>query len=307
MKKIIALLLTIATLCTAALAAVSCGEQTEALDKAYNKYLAEVKAPTDAEKTLTVATSPDFAPLEFVDLAKSGQDSVVGFDILLANYIAKQLNMKLVVKTVSFDAAMTAVQTGQADLGMSGFSWTAKRAESFNISTGYEAGEAASDQVIVTKAGVTFSSVADFAGKTVGAQGASLQEMLTKEQLVPAGAKLQQFSKTDEAITALKAGQVDAVALEQGNADAVLANNSDLHLSGFKFEVDDKYKYNVILINKNNDELLAQVNEILAELKAKNVFNDWYDACKVYANVGTLDDLGFDDDGNKIKKDDAAE
>ena len=36
------------------------------------------------KETLKVATSPDFAPMEFVDSSKKGQDSYVGFDITLA-------------------------------------------------------------------------------------------------------------------------------------------------------------------------------------------------------------------------------
>ena len=40
---------------------------------------------------LTVATSPDFAPMEFVDSTKSGQDQYVGFDITLAQFIADKL------------------------------------------------------------------------------------------------------------------------------------------------------------------------------------------------------------------------
>ena len=38
---------------------------------------------------ITVAISPDFAPMEFVDSSKEGQDSYVGFDVFLANYIAE--------------------------------------------------------------------------------------------------------------------------------------------------------------------------------------------------------------------------
>ena len=38
---------------------------------------------------LTVAISPDFAPMEFVDTSKSGQDSYVGFDVFLAKFIAR--------------------------------------------------------------------------------------------------------------------------------------------------------------------------------------------------------------------------
>ncbi len=41
-----------------------------------------------AEGVLTVALSPDFSPMEFVDSSKTGQDQYVGFDVTLAKYLA---------------------------------------------------------------------------------------------------------------------------------------------------------------------------------------------------------------------------
>lgn len=305
MKKLLSLLLALATVFAVCVAATSCS-QSDSLDKAYNNYLASVKAPDDATETLTIATSPDFAPMEFYDLAK---DQVVGFDILLANAIAKSLNKKLVIKPMGFDAVMTAVETGNADLGLSGFSWTPERAKSFNISDGYEAGDAASDQVLIVPKGkgATYTTAESFSGMKIGAQISSLQELLTNEQLVTKGAKLSSFAKVDDAVEALKTGKVDAVAVENGNSNAILSANPDLEKASFQFDVIDMYKYNVILINKSNDALLNSVNEILADLKAQGVFGEWYDACKVYSGVATADDLGFDDNGNKIKKETSAE
>ena len=82
----------------------------------------------ESEKVLTVALSPDYSPMEFVDTSKSGQEQYVGFDVTLANYIADELGMTLEIKPMSFDACQTAVQLGNVDLGISGFSWTPDRA-----------------------------------------------------------------------------------------------------------------------------------------------------------------------------------
>lgn len=56
------------------------------------------------KETLKVATSPDFAPMEFVDSSKKGQESYVGFDITLAKYIAEGLGKELEIVPMSFDA-----------------------------------------------------------------------------------------------------------------------------------------------------------------------------------------------------------
>ena len=75
-------------------------------------------------KKLTVAMSPDFAPMEFVDTSKTGQEQYVGFDVTLANFLADELGMELEIKPMSFDACMTAVQLGSVDMAISGFSPT---------------------------------------------------------------------------------------------------------------------------------------------------------------------------------------
>ena len=54
--------------------------------------------------TLKVAISPDFAPMEFVDPTKTGQDQFVGFDVSLSKFIAEELGMELEIMPMDFDA-----------------------------------------------------------------------------------------------------------------------------------------------------------------------------------------------------------
>lgn len=305
MKKILSLVLAALMLIGSVAALASCGDtEYDTKVKAYNNYLATVKAPTDSSlPTLTVAVSPDFAPMEFVDLNKKGQDSYVGFDLLLANYLAKEMNMQLLVKPMSFDACMAAVQSGSVDLGISGFSWTAERAETFLISDYYIAGENETEQVVITTAAKAnaLTTTASYNGLKVGAQGGSLQELLVTEQLVPAGATLVKMESINDLATALLNGQIDALAVAKGNGEALIAANSgNLATSGFQLEVQEKYKNNVVLLNKNDTELCTSVNTALAKALAADYYTGWYEACQVYAEVKSVDEAGFDDNGNKI-------
>ncbi len=52
---------------------------------------------------------------------------------------------------MSFDACQTAVQVGAVDMSISGYSWTKERAENFNLSDYYYAGNNETEQVIITK------------------------------------------------------------------------------------------------------------------------------------------------------------
>ncbi len=269
---------------------------------AYDKIWEELNnADIETDGELTVATSPDFAPMEFVDTSREGDDQYVGFDILLAKYIANSLGKELVIKPMSFDAVQAAVQSGSVDMGISGFSWTEERAENYFITDWYEAGDNETDQVIIT---VTdnegkLESAEDFDGLKIGAQGASLQKILVEEQL--SNAELDLYENLNDAVTALLTGKIDALAVAQGNADAYIsANEGKLVQAGFQFEVKDLYKNNVILINKNNTELGDQVNAAIAQQKEDGLSDTWYEACQMLASIKTVDELGYDDDGNKI-------
>lgn len=90
---------------------------------------AETEAPAEsqgvldqikADGVLYVTLSPDFAPMEFVDSSKDGQEQYVGFDVTLAKYIADYIGVDLVIEPMSFDACQTAVYTGSVPMSISG-------------------------------------------------------------------------------------------------------------------------------------------------------------------------------------------
>lgn len=244
---------------------------------------------------LTMATSPDFAPMEFVDASKEGQDKFVGFDIFLAKYIAEQMGLELVITPMSFDACQTAVAMGTVDISLSGFSWTEARAENFNLSDYYNTGNE-DTQVLITLAtnGDKYADAANMEGIKVGVQTASLQEQLTDDQL--AGAEKVVFSDLTTALMQLRNGDFDVMAVAEGNATSIIANNPDIALTGFNFVVDPKYTGNVVMMQKGADELLAKVNEIMAQAVEQDLYAGWYETAKEMANTGT--EVSYDDAGN---------
>lgn len=252
------------------------------------------------KETLKVATSPDFAPMEFVDSSKKGQDSYVGFDITLAKYIAEGLGKELEIVPMSFDACQVAVEVGSVDMSISGFSWTAKRAENYNMSDYYYAGDNETEQTIVTtKANEgKFTSAADFSGKKIAAQTASLQLDLCKEQL-PADCEIVEVGDLTTAFLQLQNGDFDGIAVAVGQAKVFISNNEETTaLSGFDFEVDPKSVGNVVLMPKGADELTAKVNEILAKAYNEGLYEKWYADALELSGVETAQEVSYDDDGN---------
>ena len=249
---------------------------------------------TVAPGKLTVAISPDFAPMEFVDPTKDGQDMYVGFDVTLAKTVAEKLGLELVIMPMSFDACQTAVYAGTVDMSISGYSWTEERAENYNISNYYHAGDNEDEQILITLAanGDKFATVEGLAGAKIGAQNASLQQSLTEEQL--ADNELILFTDLGTAVLQLKNGDFDCIAVADGNGEAIIAANPEVAKSGFSFVVDEKYTGNVILLQKGADDLTAKVNEILAETESQ--WDAWYEEAKAISGI----DQSYDDEGNAI-------
>ena len=251
-----------------------------------------------SENVLTVATSPDFAPMEFCDVSKTGQDQYVGFDIMLAKYIADELGMELEILPLSFDSCPTAVTSGKATLAISGFSWMEDRAANYNLSDYYYAGDNETEQVIITlkdKEG-QFASVDDFAGMKIGAQNASLQEQLCQEQLP--GAEIVTIGDLSTALMQLKKGDFDFIAVAKGQADVFLSNDPDVALSGFEFDVDPKYVGNLVILKKGDDEMTEKVNAILAKAEAAGLYAEWYEEAEILAGSKDAQEISYDDNGS---------
>lgn len=252
----------------------------------------ETTAPAVSGGVLKVATSPDFAPMEFIDPTKSGQEQFVGFDITLAKFIADQLNMELEIMPMDFNACQMAVYAGTVDLAISGFSWTEERAENYNISDYYHAGDNEDEQILITLAANAdkYATVEGLKGAKVAAQNASLQQSLAEEQLPDSEIVL--FTDLGTAVLQLQNGDFDCIAVAKGNGGAIIANNPGIIESGFNFVVDEKYTGNVVLLQKGNDELTEQVNEILA--KASEHYEQWYEDAKSIAGI----EVSYDENGN---------
>ncbi len=276
MKKLLTMLMALMMV----LALAACGNDTSAANNGGN----EPSTPTNAlEKIkasgeLHVALSPDFSPMEFVDSSKSGQEQYVGFDISLAKFIAEELGVSLVIEPMSFDASQTAVYTSAVPMSISGYSWTKERAQNYELSDYYYAGDNETDQVLLIKAedAAKYTKVEDFAGQDVGAQNASLQMQLLTEQIPDANPIT--IGDLAVGVMELKAGNIEALAVAKGNAEMIIDANPDLVICEFQFEVKAEYEANVILMTKGETELLEAVNAALAKAYESGLYGTWYDA-----------------------------
>lgn len=275
-----------------------------AADAPASEAPAETEAPAEsqgvldqikADGVLYVTLSPDFAPMEFVDSSKDGQEQYVGFDVTLAKYIADYIGVDLVIEPMSFDACQTAVYTGSVPMSISGYSWTEERSENYEISDYYYAGDNETEQVILIKKtdADKYTSAEDFSGVDVGAQNASLQMNLLTSQLPDANPIT--IGDLGVGVLELQNGSIEALAVAKGNAEMIIDSNPDLMICPWEFEVAAEYEANVILITKGETALLNIVNEALAKAYADGLYGTWYEDAVALAKSENAAEVSVED------------
>ena len=275
-----------------------------AADAPASEVPAETEAPAEsqgvldqikADGVLYVTLSPDFAPMEFVDSSKDGQEQYVGFDVTLAKYIADYIGVDLVIEPMSFDACQTAVYTGSVPMSISGYSWTEERSENYEISDYYYAGDNETEQVILIKKtdADKYTPAEDFSGVDVGAQNASLQMNLLTSQLPDANPIT--IGDLGVGVLELQNGSIEALAVAKGNAEMIIDSNPDLMICSWEFEVAAEYEANVILITKGETALLNVVNEALAKAYADGLYGTWYEDAVALAKSENAAEVSVED------------
>ena len=238
---------------------------------------------------IEVATEPAFAPNEFIDPGKTGDDKYVGSDIELANYIADELGVELRLKPMDFTSVLGSITSAKYDLAISALAYTPSRAETMNLSKGYYFGSEDPQKaygILIRKEDADkIKTIDDLSDKILTAQNGSLQEMFVREQ-IPKYKEYNPVSSTNDAFLMVQNGRADAMAAALKMAELYLESNPEsgmMILPDFYFTVDEDTQGTRIGIPKGEEELTARINEILDDVLEKDLYNQWYDEYKEYA------------------------
>lgn len=158
--------------------------------------------------TLTVALNPHFAPFEFKTI-QNGKDTIVGADVEIAKAIADELGVKVKFSEMSFDNVLANVQSGKADIAISGISATEERQKIFDFSDTYYESETV---LVVKKMQQELTNKPAILLKICSRSKGSIQESIAKANL--SDANVVSLAQPGEAINELKSGQVEGVVLK---------------------------------------------------------------------------------------------
>ena len=253
MKKLTAMLLALVM----ALSLVACGQKAD-----NNK----TDDNGDTKTTLVVGTSADYAPFEFMYPDESGEMVYGGIDVSVAQYVADEMGLTLQVENMSFDNLLTSLAKGDFDMVLAAMEATPDRLENADFSDPYYTDV---PPAILVKADVAdqYKTLADFNGKSVGAQTAT-----TKLDVVNGieGATPVPLASVLDLVNELVYDKVDAILVDGGVAAEYAAANPELVIADASSELGAAAPYCIAVAKGDPKGLLPDINAAIAKLTAEN-------------------------------------
>ncbi|WP_423214798.1 ABC transporter substrate-binding protein/permease [Streptococcus equinus] len=210
---------------------------------------------TPVKSTYKIVMDSSFAPFEY----QNDSGKYEGIDVDLIKAIAEQQGFNIELSNPGFDAALNAVQAGQADAVIAGMSITDARKEIFDFSDPYYT----SNILLAVKKGSSVKSYEDLNGMTVGAKNGTASYTWLSEHADQYGYSLRAFDEASTMYDSLNSGSIDALM----DDEAVLRYAIK---QGRKFETpidgEKSGEYGFAVNKGANPELLEMFNNGLAAL-----------------------------------------
>ena len=202
----------------------------------------------------------EYPPYSFID--DNGQTT--GFDVELAQAVCKHYGWEYQAVPFNWDAKDAELQAGSCDCIWSGFTVNG-REDDYLWSKTYSDNV----QMILVKKGSEIKTLADLAGKKVGVQTAtSAFQMLDaegeQEELAKTFGKLEVYPDYTTAFTELKAGAIDAIAIDVTAGNHLIDGETDYEYLAEELG-NEQY---AIGFRKDDTALCDKINEALDALAA---------------------------------------
>ncbi|WP_432642693.1 transporter substrate-binding domain-containing protein [Acidaminococcus sp.] len=212
-------------------------------------------------KKMVVAINATFPPFESV---KEGTQDYSGIDIEIAQYIGKKLGKTVEFHDMKFASLVPTLQSGRADMIISGISPTAERKEVVSFSKPYYFPMKA----LVFKKGAGYKTLADLKGKKAGA---SMGTTYVKELKAAGGIEVTELDNTPLVVQDIKNSRLDAGLFDSAQAAVFVKENPELEMVILNLPVVNDDTFAIALPKDSKD--IGKINDILKEMKSNGEFH----------------------------------
>ena len=239
---------------------------------------------TPVKSSYTIVADSSFAPFEYQD--ESGK--YVGIDMELIKAIAEQQGFTITIQNPGFDAALNAVQAGQADAVIAGMSITDARKKIFDFSDAYYS----SNILLAVKNGSDIASYEDLKGKTVGAKNGTASYTFLESNKDKYGYILKAFDEASGMYDSLNSGSIDALMDDEAVLLYAIQQGRDF---ATPIPGEKSGEYGFAVKKGANPELIEMFNNGLAALvesgKYDEILNKYFNSTEeTSATTSTVDE-----------------
>lgn len=239
---------------------------------------------TPVKSSYTIVSDSSFAPFEYQD--ESGK--YVGIDMELIKAIAEQQGFTITIQNPGFDAALNAVQAGQADAVIAGMSITDARKKIFDFSDAYYS----SNILLAVKNGSDIASYEDLKGKTVGAKNGTASYTFLESNKDKYGYTLKAFDEASGMYDSLNSGSIDALMDDEAVLLYAIQQGRDF---ATPIPGEKSGEYGFAVKKGANPELIEMFNNGLAALvesgKYDEILNKYFNSTEeTSATTSTVDE-----------------
>ena len=218
---------------------------------------------TPVKKKYVIASDSSFAPFVYQEDGKN----YTGIDMDLIKAIAEDQGFDIEITNPGFDAALNAVQSGQADGMIAGMTITDARKETFDFSEPYYT----ANTILAVKKSSSIASYDDLKGKTVGVKNGTSSQTYIEENQSKYGYKVKTFQDASSMYDSLNSGSVDAVMDDEPIIQYSIAQGQELKTPIAGVPAGDA---GFAVKKGTNPELIEMFNNGLANIKANGKFEE---------------------------------
>ena len=229
-----------------------------------------------ANGKLVLGTSADYAPFEF-HTEINGTDTIVGFDISIAQYMAEQLGVELEIVDMSFDNLLISLNKGDFDIVLAAMSSNEERAKAVDFSNEYYL---SNNVILVQKQNADkYTTKESLQGVSMAAQKGTVCETRAKE--LAGESSVVSLVKVQDMVSELLAGKVKAVLLDKPVASGYVIMQDSLEMVDIGLVAEEGMS---VAMKKDSAGLTELVNCMLSQLTEEQL-DSWMGEAQVTPGV----------------------
>lgn len=225
---------------------------------------------------IVLGTSADYAPFEF-HTEIDGNDTIVGFDISIAQFIADQFGVELEIVDMSFDNLLISLNKGDFDIVLAAMSANAERAKAVDFSIEYYL---SNNVLLVLNENVDkYTTKESLQGVTIAAQKSTACETRAKE--LSGESTVVSLVKVQDMVSELLAGKVEAILCDKPVAAGYAVMQESLSMVDIGLESEEGMS---VAMQKGSAGLMEAINVVLSQITEEQM-EAWMGEAQLTAGI----------------------